>query len=56
MFMTSDHWRDRAYHARFSAKLMDDEEAKRLLLQIADLYDRIADRARLAGSAPPDDR
>ena len=55
MFMTADHWRERAYNTRLSAKLMDDEEARQLLLQIADLYDQIADRARLVGNAPPDE-
>jgi O-methyltransferase involved in polyketide biosynthesis len=55
MFMTSDYWRERAFQTRLSAKLMDDEEASRLLREIADLYDQIADRARLVGSALPED-
>ena len=49
MLLTVRHWQDRAEHARVHARFMGDEEAARLLRAVADLYDQIAERARLAG-------
>jgi len=42
-----DHWRERAKEARKLAEKMDDAEAKRTMLAIAESYDRLAERAKL---------
>jgi hypothetical protein len=39
------HWRDRAEEARRIAEDMADAEAKRMMLDIADGYDRLAQHA-----------
>jgi hypothetical protein len=39
------HWRDRAEEARRIAEDMSDAEAKRMMLGIADDYDRLAQHA-----------
>jgi hypothetical protein len=46
------HWRNRAEEARAQAKQLNDPEARRKMLEIADGYERIAERAeqRLRGS------
>jgi hypothetical protein len=48
------HWLDRAKEARALAEQMDDPEAKRTMLAIADDYERLAKRAeeRAAGRWP----
>ena len=48
MLSTPDHWRERAKEARDMAKNMNDLEAKRSMLDIADHYERIAARAEAA--------
>jgi hypothetical protein len=40
-----EHWRDRAEEARVHAEQMNDPEAKRMMLEIAKSYDKLADRA-----------
>jgi hypothetical protein len=40
-----DHWRDRAEEGRRIAEDMVDPEAKRMMLDIADGYDRLAEHA-----------
>ena len=39
------HWRDRAKEARALAEQMDDPEGKRMMLRVADDYERLAQRA-----------
>jgi hypothetical protein len=39
------HWRDRAEEARVNAEQMSDPEAKRMMLEIAEGYLRLAERA-----------
>ena len=39
------HWRDRADEARAVAEALSDAEAKSLMLEIADGYERMARRA-----------
>ena len=48
------HWLDRAKEARALAEQIDDPEAKRTMLGIADDYERLAKRAeeRAAGRLP----
>jgi len=41
-----DHWRERAKEARALAEKMDDAQTKRTMLDIAESYDRLADRAK----------
>jgi hypothetical protein len=41
------HWRDRAEEARVNAENMIDPESKRMMLEIADGYKRLAQRAEL---------
>jgi hypothetical protein len=38
------HWRDRAEEARVHAEQMTDPEAKRMMLEIANGYERLAER------------
>ena len=48
------HWLNRAKEARVLAEQIDDPEAKRTMLKIADDYERLAQRAqeRAAGRLP----
>jgi len=48
------HWLNRAKEARALAEQIDDPEAKRTMLKIADDYERLAQRAqeRAAGRLP----
>jgi hypothetical protein len=39
------HWRDRAEEARSNAEQINDPEAKRMMLGIANSYERLAERA-----------
>ena len=39
------HWRDRARETRALAEQMDDPEVRRVLLEIAGRYNRIAEKA-----------
>jgi hypothetical protein len=39
------HWRDRAEEARVNAEQMRDPESRRMMLEIADGYMRLAERA-----------
>jgi hypothetical protein len=39
------HWRDRAEEARVNAERMGDSESRRMMLEIADGYVRLAERA-----------
>lgn len=40
-----EHWRDRAEEARVNAEHFIDSEARRMMLNIAASYDRIAEKA-----------
>jgi hypothetical protein len=44
-----EHWRDRAEEARVHAEQLTDPEARRMMLDIAKSYERLAERA--AGTA-----
>lgn len=43
------HWRARAEEARVVAQSLADAESKRMMLQVADDYDRLADQAEKRG-------
>jgi hypothetical protein len=43
------HWRARAEEARVVAQSLADAESKRMMLQVADDYERLADRAEKRG-------
>jgi hypothetical protein len=40
----AEHWRDRAAHMRALSEMMESEAAK-IMLRLADDYDKLADRA-----------
>ena len=40
-----NHWRDRAIEARAQAEQLGDEQARVSMLQVANGYDQLADRA-----------
>lgn len=42
MSLDADHWRARASQARIVAEWIDEEEARRRLLEVAGLYEEIA--------------
>lgn len=44
-FGSPKHWHERAEEARAMAEAMSDPEAKRIMLGIAESYDRVAKRA-----------
>jgi hypothetical protein len=41
----AEHWRDRAEEARTHAEQLTDPEAKRMMLSIAESYEKLAQRA-----------
>jgi hypothetical protein len=47
----SEHWRGRAEESRILAELISDETSKKMMLKIADDYEKLAARAsaRLVG-------
>jgi len=49
------HWRERAAQMRALSATMKDHEVQALMLQLADDYDKLADRAimRANGGVPP---
>ena len=53
MLLTPAHWRERASHARTQATFIMDPEGRRLLLEVAKLYDRLEERAKLVGTELP---
>jgi len=56
MALGTRHWRERAEHARTVAAWLKNSEAKRLLLEVAERYERIAkisERETLGGVEPP---
>jgi len=52
--MTPQHWWSRAEETRTIAELMNDPETKRIMVDLADGYDRLAERAaeRIADRTP----
>ena len=66
MSLDASHWRERARQARTVAEWMDEAEARRRLLEVAEQYERIAqiaetkpliaspqEKARSNGQPPP---
>jgi hypothetical protein len=47
MRLNTQHWNFRADHARITARWIGDAEAKRLLAEIAERYERIAEIANV---------
>jgi hypothetical protein len=47
------HWRDRAAEMRVLADEMKQEEARRMMLKLADDYEKLGDRAQDRSSRPP---
>jgi len=51
--LDNQHWRERAEEARSIAEQLSDPDAKRMMLRIADDYERLAQHAeRRAASRP----
>ena len=50
------HWQDRAVSARSVAEQIADPESKRLMLEIADQYEKLAQRAKQRAAEPPPSR
>jgi hypothetical protein len=50
----AEHWWSRAEEARTIAEIMTDPEARQIMFDIADGYDRLAERAaeRIANGTP----
>jgi hypothetical protein len=42
------HWRDRAEEARIKAELMSDKQAVQTMLQVAEQYERLAQKAEVS--------
>jgi hypothetical protein len=49
----SQHLRDRAAEMRASSKELKDNNTAAIILRLAELYDRLADRAEDRGDGPP---
>jgi hypothetical protein len=51
----AEHWWSRAEETRTIAELMNDPEARRIMFDIAEGYDRLAERAtqRVTSRTPP---
>jgi hypothetical protein len=49
----AEYWRERAKEARASAEAMQDPECKRIMLDIAEAYERIAHRASKEADPEP---
>ena len=45
LFDDADHWWSRAEETRTIAEIMTDQEARRIMFDIAEGYDRLAERA-----------
>jgi hypothetical protein len=50
------HWHERAASARAVAEQITDSESKRLMLEIADQYEKLAQRAQARANTPPQSR
>jgi hypothetical protein len=48
-----EHWRSRAEEARSIADQMKDPEVRRAMLEIAAMYDGLAERAERRGKSKP---
>lgn len=50
----AEHWWSRAEETRTIAEFLTDQEARRIMFEIAEGYDRLAERAaeRVAGQKP----
>ena len=46
-FNNPKHWRDRAEEARILADDMHDDQSKRVMLEIAEDYEKLAERASM---------
>jgi hypothetical protein len=55
LFDDAGHWRSRAEETRTIAEIMTDPEARRIMFDIAEGYDRLAERAvELTGRSETD--
>jgi len=50
------HWRKRAAQMRALADWMKDAETQRMMLKLANDYDKLADRAESRAPKPPEQR
>jgi hypothetical protein len=48
------HWRERAAQMRALADWMEDAETQRMMLKLANDYDKLADRAESRAPQPPE--
>lgn len=57
LFDNPQHWRERAREARAIAEQVNEPDAKRMMLEIAQTYEQLAERAeaRAAGPSPKSD-
>jgi plasmid stability protein len=53
IYRDAQHWRSRAAEARAVADKIADPESKRLMLEIANDYEKLAVRAEIRTKSPP---
>jgi hypothetical protein len=53
LYRDPQHWLERAASTRAVAEQITDPESKRLMLEIADQYEKLAQRAQVRASTPP---
>ena len=52
LFDNPKHWRERASEARAIADQVNEPEAKRMMLEIAQTYEQLAERAEARAARP----
>lgn len=52
LYRDPQHWRDRAASTRAVAEQISDPESKRLMLEIVDQYEKLAQRAQVRAGVP----
>ena len=53
IYRNPQHWRLRAAEARATAEKIADPESKRMMLEIANEYEKLAERAEIRAKLPP---